>query len=136
MAVWKRRERVRAGLRGGGEGAADLAEDLALADDHRFDAGGDAEEMTGGVVAGERGEGHAFDRRLALDFGEQGDDGARVVDVLGIGDVDLGAVAGGEDGGAGVALAEAGKDGAQLVRVQREVLAHGDGRCPVGDADD
>ena len=86
-------------LRAGGEGVGffHLAEDLRLADDQRIEAGGHAEQMTGGVeidqVVNMRGELAAIDAVKLADEGAE--IGARRPDVFAR-RIDFGAIAGGE----------------------------------------
>jgi hypothetical protein len=80
-------------------GLAYLAEDLRLADDHRLESGCDGKEMCGSVAVGQHRDDGA--ELPPAEFRRTGQlvmrQGARPADVGG-GEVDLAAVAGGEDG--------------------------------------
>ena len=82
---------------GGLPGLADLAEDLALADDHRVEAGGDGEQVRDGrvVVIGVEQVGEIFGRGARVRGEERADVTDRGVEVRAA-RVDLDAIAGGE----------------------------------------
>ena len=128
-----------AGLLAQPQRLAGLAEDLALAEDHRVEAGGDVEQVRDGavvVVHVEVAE-HVLGRlagALAEHPRDRLDAAVEAVDV----GVDLGAVAGREHRRLGDVL-EVGDLAHQLLGalgVERHPLEHGDGRGLVGDAHD
>ena len=115
-------------------GRADLAEDLALAWDHRVEPRRDAEEVQGGRLIGQPVQ---VRREIALrEAGESRHRSLVPVDALGRDEVELGAVTGRQ-------TSRLQADPGQLVRqrrrvrsVQRHALAHLDGRELVGGADE
>ena len=121
---------------GEGEGVLDLPEDLRLAQDHRVETGGDPEgvlhRLHPAMRVEQRLEGGEPDAPLRAHLAKRG--APRLARHVGDA-VDLDAVAGGEDHDlrARPAADEIAHDLAQLVLVEGELLAHGEGRRVVGE---
>src|SRR3990172_4636898 len=118
------------------ESGAHLPQDLRLANDEGVETGRDAEEVLGRFGAGVMVEDRPVWPRPVPGRREGADDRRAVDPGLRAGEVNLGAVAGGEDGRRAKGGGEAAQGRRQVLRPQGKALADANGRRPVADAGD